>query len=365
MLGHGRSRTKLVTVLGAAVLAASFGCRGESPVTVDGILLFQAKGGGRGPSVDQAIPNWGEQAQGLKVHVLGSGYDQGSVATFTLDGAPAKITTDSTRFVSTSELVAIIKVDSEADLALHDVEVMTMRGKKGIGADLFQVVEEGAGEPPGQIDPIPLSVTFLPPMVSSLNPRSEPGSANRAEILLSGNFQVHWSGYGWVELDLSQADWLDPDPVKVPEWYDPNGDGCDDGDCVGQLDGYISTGFPFYLNGASVEGGFRALQQPGDIMVTAMHRVWTANKTNWVLHFHRPVSNDVCSHDGLSVEHMTVRVDAVDTDGDLDVDEWTLRPRDVGDSPAILCGFAAKGKPFNAIVGQFQVPFGFDLTRLP
>ena len=62
---------------------------------------------------------------------------------------------------------------------------------------------------------------------------------------------------------------------------------------------------------------------------------------------------------------MTVRVEAFDIDPSPGVDAWTLGPRYSGNSPAILCGFAAKGKPFTAIVGQFQVPFGFELTRLP
>ena len=116
---------------------------------------------------------------------------------------PAGVTTDTTRFVNGSELVATITVEADADLDLYDVEVMTRRGNKGIGADLFHVVEQGAGGPPGQIEPIPLEVYFLPSMLSETNPRSAPGSANRAEVLLSGNFQVHWSGFGAVTVDLS------------------------------------------------------------------------------------------------------------------------------------------------------------------
>ncbi len=39
-------------------------------------------------------------------------------------------------------------------------------------------------------------------------------------------------------------------------------------------------------------------------------------------------------------------------------------PFDSANSPTVLCGFQAKGKPFNTIVGQFQVPpFGFSRGR--
>ena len=151
MLAQRRRHPNLGTVLVTVLLAAAFGCQGETPVTVDEVLPLQAKGGKGGGrlSVDQAIPNWGERTQTLDVEVLGSGYDDGSAVTFKLNGSAAKVRTNSTVFVSGSALVANITVEADADLDLYDVEVMTMRGKKGIGADLFQVVEKGAGPPSG------------------------------------------------------------------------------------------------------------------------------------------------------------------------------------------------------------------------
>jgi hypothetical protein len=373
------TRAILGAVLGTVLTLFLLSCQNEGPVAVDAAWLVQAQGpGGPPPKVTEAIPNWAEQEMTVDVQVLGSGYDEGSVATFTLDGNPAGITTDSTTFVSGSELRAHIRVALDADLDLYDVEVMTIRGKKGIGADLFQVVAKGSGEPPGQIEPIPLAATFLDTLEieenriptrmwsHDPNPFVAPGNANRAEILLSGNFQVHWSGFGPVEVDLNDAVWLNPDNDRFPPWFDSNGNGCGDGDCTQGLDGYVSTGFPFDVNGNALEDGFRDLV-PGQAMVTAMHKVWTEDRANWVLHFHAPSDPaDECSHLGLTANHMTVQVVAFDTGGDpAEVDAWTIRAPAVPGGNAFLCGFAAKGKPFTAFVGWFQVPAGLDLVRLP
>jgi hypothetical protein len=78
--------------------------------------------------------------------VLGSGFDDGSDATFTLDGTPTpKVRTNHTQFVNPSELRANITVALDAVIDFYDIEVVTTRGKKGIGADKFQVVAKGGG----------------------------------------------------------------------------------------------------------------------------------------------------------------------------------------------------------------------------
>jgi len=73
--------------------------------------------------------------------VLGSGFDAGSRVDFLLDGlADAKVRTNSTRYVSSKELVASITIDAEAVPDFRDVAVTTSTGKKGIGTERFQVL---------------------------------------------------------------------------------------------------------------------------------------------------------------------------------------------------------------------------------
>lgn len=94
-----------------------------------------------GPSVTSASPSYGHRDTTLNVRVLGSGFSTGAVAEWALGGVPnaAKIRTNSTQFVSSSELVANITIAADADLALWDITVMLIGGKKGVGTELFEV----------------------------------------------------------------------------------------------------------------------------------------------------------------------------------------------------------------------------------
>jgi hypothetical protein len=77
--------------------------------------------------------------------VLGSGFDAGSKADWAIDGdttfALTRVRTNSTTFVSSSELVANITIEADASITLYDVIVWTGGGKKGIGIERFAVTE--------------------------------------------------------------------------------------------------------------------------------------------------------------------------------------------------------------------------------
>jgi probable HAF family extracellular repeat protein len=76
----------------------------------------------------------------LDVHVFGSGFDVGSRAQWALSGVPSgKVVTNSTRFVSSTELVANITIAKDATLASYDVMVTTSSGKGGIGTECFVI----------------------------------------------------------------------------------------------------------------------------------------------------------------------------------------------------------------------------------
>jgi len=103
------------------------------------------------PTVDAVDPAAAPQDTTLDIRVLGSNYDRGSTAQLALDGVPTpKVTTNSTRYKNSGELIANITVAADAPVAAYDVLVTTSRGKKGIGIEKFAVTE----------GPIPLAITM-------------------------------------------------------------------------------------------------------------------------------------------------------------------------------------------------------------
>lgn len=148
------SQTSTILAAGLVLLAGLLSCQPDNPTDPAVTGVFVARGG-PGPKVQEADPPSAPQETTLDVRVLGSGFDDGSMATWTLDGVPqAELRTNSTRFVSSQELVANITIDPDAPIELYDIEVVTTRGKKGIGADLFAVLKKGT---------VTYSVTELPP----------------------------------------------------------------------------------------------------------------------------------------------------------------------------------------------------------
>jgi probable HAF family extracellular repeat protein len=104
-------------------------------------------------TVATADPLGAPRTTTLNVRVLGSGYDDGSRAVWALDGdtslATTRIRTNSTAFVSDTELVANITIEADAPLAVYDIAIETLTGKKGLGLERFAatdgIVDLGAG----------------------------------------------------------------------------------------------------------------------------------------------------------------------------------------------------------------------------
>jgi probable HAF family extracellular repeat protein len=92
------------------------------------------------PTVTSTDPVGGKQGMTLDVQVIGSGFDNGSRADFLLNGqATTTVKTNSTRYVSSKQLVANITIATDALTDLYDVAVTTSRGRKGIGTELFTI----------------------------------------------------------------------------------------------------------------------------------------------------------------------------------------------------------------------------------
>ena len=130
----------------------AWGCGGEPSTAPD--LARSSGTGAKGPIVKSTVPSSAPRGTTLTVRVLGSEFVQGSRAVWALNGdttfATTRIRTNTTTFVSSTELAANITISADAALDLFDVVVVTLSGKKGIGIELFtvtlQIVDLGVGD---------------------------------------------------------------------------------------------------------------------------------------------------------------------------------------------------------------------------
>jgi probable HAF family extracellular repeat protein len=123
-----------------AVCGLLAGCAGD-PTDVPSESRPDLAKAGSGPSVSAVAPDNAPQDTTLDIQVLGSGYDQGSRVDLALGGTPdpVKVHTNSTRYVTSTQLIANITISLDATLARYDVMVTTSSGKKGIGTERFLV----------------------------------------------------------------------------------------------------------------------------------------------------------------------------------------------------------------------------------
>lgn len=135
--GERRGTVRSVAVVAIAALLA--GCA-DGPTPPPRVAVSFAKAAA-GPSVTSTSPAFSHRDTTLDVHVFGSGFSSGAAAEWSLGGVPnvAKIRTNGTQVISSSELVANITVSADADLALWDVTVYLVGGKKGVGTEKFEV----------------------------------------------------------------------------------------------------------------------------------------------------------------------------------------------------------------------------------
>jgi hypothetical protein len=74
------------------------------------------------------------------VTIFGTGFSTGAKATWSLAGDTTQVHVKSTKVVSSTQLTARIVVPATAPLASYDVEVTLLGGKKGVGAEMFEVL---------------------------------------------------------------------------------------------------------------------------------------------------------------------------------------------------------------------------------
>ncbi|MFQ6096423.1 MAG: hypothetical protein ACE5O2_01765 [Armatimonadota bacterium] len=156
-MSNMRLRLRIPASRGVAALVATlwfFGCADQQVTRPDEPGITAAKGGTPGkpseedPTVESVDPSSAPQDTTLDVHVFGSGYDRGSKVGFERDGVAAeKVTTNSTKFVSSSELIANVTIAVDADTGSYDVAVTMSRGRKGIGTEMFEVLVRWENKP--------------------------------------------------------------------------------------------------------------------------------------------------------------------------------------------------------------------------
>jgi hypothetical protein len=206
---HRRGMTVFL-LSGILVVLIIGGCHDETatgPAVVDVQFAKPVSGD---PEVSGTDPAGAPQDTTLDVEVSGSGFDDGSTVQLTLDSVPTdKVRTNSTRYRNSKTLIANITIAADAQVDLYDVEVTTLRGKKGVGTEMFEVFQAGNRSSPTAL------VDFLEP---------EPEGPQNLHDLRS-SAQAMWGsnkadGRGW---DLN----LDVDPFELtlafsPEDRDPD-----------------------------------------------------------------------------------------------------------------------------------------------
>jgi hypothetical protein len=141
MLDVRRSASWLGAAGATALLLLLGSCRPNDPTAAHPALdASLAKGGPSGAlAVASTSPPAAPQDTVLDVHVFGSGFVRGATSVWSLNGDTTKVHVNSTRYVSSGELVANITVPLGAPVASYDVVVALADGKKGIGAEMFAV----------------------------------------------------------------------------------------------------------------------------------------------------------------------------------------------------------------------------------
>jgi len=147
-----------VHVAGMILLSCAFAaCAVDEPTASGpnpGVSL--AKAPPPAVTVTSTDPTYGFQGDSvLTVRVKGTGFTAGAHASWQINGDTTHVHEISTSFVSSTEVVATIKVDLDAPTALYDVVVTLVGGKKGVGAELFAVKSVNERQ---QL-PIPIAVT--------------------------------------------------------------------------------------------------------------------------------------------------------------------------------------------------------------
>jgi probable HAF family extracellular repeat protein len=113
----------------------------SEPVTPEASPSLRFAKATAGPTVKAALPASAPRNITLDVQITGTGFENGSIARWLLNGAEdLRVRTNETRFVSSTSIVANITISPDAEPSLYDIAVITPLGKRGIGTEKFTVL---------------------------------------------------------------------------------------------------------------------------------------------------------------------------------------------------------------------------------
>ena len=132
-------RTRSVLSFFAAAVFVAACSETDGPTALVTPRFAKAPAGGL--TVQAASPSASPKNTTVDVQITGTGFVTGSTAEWLLGGLPdSRVRTNSTRFVSSTSLVANITISADAVPSRYDVAVATPQGKKGIGTEKFTVL---------------------------------------------------------------------------------------------------------------------------------------------------------------------------------------------------------------------------------
>jgi uncharacterized membrane protein len=146
MLPSGSAGRRILAAIAVVLTGA---CSNDLPTHASDVDIRAAKGGTSGGTstglvVSAAFPGAATRDTTLDVRIVGSGFARGMVARWAIDSVVVPdVVVNSTRFISSTELLANITVRSDARLADYDIVVTSTKGgKPGIGTEIFDIVQE-------------------------------------------------------------------------------------------------------------------------------------------------------------------------------------------------------------------------------
>jgi hypothetical protein len=221
---NSRSRSRfarghVVTATVALLLSACVADPLTPPVAPDQVPGFARAPAG--PAVTGTLPKSGPKGQTLDVRVYGTGFTAGATATWALRGVadPTKVRTNSTTFVSSTELIANITIASDATIDYWDVRVSAaVCCKTGIGTEMFEVTTattvgpgiaygvNNAGDIAGESDGAYI-LTGTDASFSNLGPRRATAISQDGLVAVGGVNNASGSAYPGVWTRAAGAPW--------------------------------------------------------------------------------------------------------------------------------------------------------------
>jgi hypothetical protein len=322
--------------------------------------------------VTSADPAEAEQdTVNLDVTIMGKGFDRSAKAKFFLHDTtnPGGVTVNSTRFVSSTELVANIDVAVDAVIAKRDIVVQARRGRIGKGTELFAVLEKGSGLPNEAlaratfrdfaVDRIQSDGVLLPFSCSAeyvdFDDACHPGHSGVSRILNTGSYFLRTlhnhapNPTRWLVLDFTEgldgSDCLNLD-VQVANDPDRNPDAfvpVNDDPCIDFVEVRFSAGGVF-TPGAEYSTVGIVIDKPVWIQGRGKnkegHNQWNGR---WYLNPVNPLSITRDPADPNTAILTTM-------DGLEQVELWTVNEKN--------------GK-HETLLGTYRMPFEVTITRIP